>query len=183
MILQLNHLQGKAAAATQEVIETLYSLLAEEHIDQGARLRIQLDWLQYKKNFREVLLITEGREPGEEAAPFMHIQVDTRQVVPGCLKPEMQRAMFQSKLRSKRGFEAGRSTEAERLALEDFRPFRSSIALLAPPQGLGVRDGQGIRGGPAGPAVRCQPSGRCGRRRSRLLDPAARFGEQAEVAA
>src|SRR3974390_2009908 len=117
MILQLNHLQGKAAAATQEVIETLYSLLAEEHIDQGefARLRIQLDWLQYKKNFRDVVLITEGREPGGAAAPFLHIQVDTRQVTPGCLKPEMQRAMFQSKLRSKTRFEAG-AAEAERLA-------------------------------------------------------------------
>ena len=129
MILQLNHLQGKAAAATEEVIETLHSLLAEEHIDQGefARLRIQLDWLQYKKNFREVVLITEGREPGNEGAHFMHIQVDTRQVVPGCLKPEMQRAMLQSKLRSKTSF-AARPAEAERLALEDFRQFRSSIA-------------------------------------------------------
>ena len=129
MILQLNHLQGKAAAATQEVIETLYSLLAEEHIDQGefARLRIQLDWLQYKKNFREVVLITEGREPGNEGAHFMHIQVDTRQVVPGCLKPEMQRAMLQAKLRSKTSF-AARPAESERLALEDFRQFRSSIA-------------------------------------------------------
>ncbi|MBV8731671.1 MAG: hypothetical protein JO336_17840 [Acidobacteriia bacterium] len=139
MILQLNHLQGKAAAATQEVIETLYSLLAEGHIDSGefARLRIQLDWLQYKKNFRHVVLVTEGVEPGAEPAPFMHIQIDTRQVVPGCLKPEMQCAMLQAKARSNAASKTSVSlfsrTEAqpsapERLPLEEFKPFRSSIA-------------------------------------------------------
>jgi hypothetical protein len=68
MILQMNHLHGKAAAATQDVIETLYSLLEEGHIEQSefARLRIQLDWLQYKKNFREVVLVTQGQEAGDK---------------------------------------------------------------------------------------------------------------------
>jgi hypothetical protein len=137
MILQLNHLQGKAAAATQEVIETLYSLLTEGHIDSGefARLRIQLDWLQYKKNFRDVVLVTEGTEPGEEPAPFMHIQVDTRQVVSGCLKPEMHRAMLLAKARSAAPMSPSlmsrtlpEDTEPDRLPLEEFKSFRSSIA-------------------------------------------------------
>jgi hypothetical protein len=134
MILQLNHLQGKATAATQEVIETLYSLLADGHIEPGefARLRIQLDWLQYKKNFRDVVLVTQGNEPGDEPAPFMHIQIDTRQVVAGCLKPEMQRAMLLSKAQSRVGSLSAPGASAfpapERLPLEDFKPFRSSIA-------------------------------------------------------
>jgi hypothetical protein len=124
MILQLNHLQGKAAGATQEVIETLYAMLAEGHIEPNefARLRIQLDWLQYKKNFREVVLITPDKEPSGVAAPILHIQVDTRQVVPGCLKPEMMRAMIRQ--RPRRGMEPAE----ENLPLEDFKPFRSSIA-------------------------------------------------------
>jgi hypothetical protein len=128
MILQLNHLQGKAAAATQEVIETLYSLLAEGHIEPGefARLRIQLDWLQYKKNFRDVVLVTEGIDPGAESSPFTHIQIDTRQVVPGCLKPALQRAMLQAKMRSSRTEPL--DSAPERLPLEEFKPFRSSIA-------------------------------------------------------
>jgi hypothetical protein len=119
MILQLNHLQGKAAAATQDVIETLYSLLEEGHIEQNefARLRIQLDWLQYKKNFREVVLVTQGQEAGDNPSPIMHVQVDTRQVVPGCLRPAMMRAMLR----------AG-APEQDRLPLEDFKPFRLSIA-------------------------------------------------------
>jgi hypothetical protein len=123
MILQLNHLQGKAAAATQEVTEALYGLLAEGAIEESefASLRIQLDWLQYKKNFREVVLITPGHEAGESHSPIRHVQVDTRQVVPGCLKPEMLRAMLRSKSNTAEFGE-------DRLTLEDFKPFRSSIA-------------------------------------------------------
>jgi hypothetical protein len=133
MILQLNHLQGKAAAATQEVIETLYTLLAEGHLEPAefARLRIQLDWLQYKKNFREVVLVTEGREAGDQPAPFMHIQVDTRQVVPGCLKGEMQRAILRARMRASSPSALARTEPADspdRLPLEEFKPFRSSIA-------------------------------------------------------
>lgn len=126
MILQLNHLQGKAAAATQEVTEALYALLAEGHIDQNefAQLRIQLDWLQYKKNFREVVLVTEGRGSGDGAEPFLNVQVDTRQVTPGCLKPEMLRALMRAMPRRKSTAAPGE----DRLPLEDFKPFRSSIA-------------------------------------------------------
>ncbi len=124
MILQLNHLQGKAAGATQEVIETLYTMLAEGHIEPNefARLRIQLDWLQYKKNFREVVLVTPDKEPGGDEAPILHIQVDTRQVVSGCLRPAMMRAMMHRKPR--RGMEPAE----ENLPLEEFKPFRNSIA-------------------------------------------------------
>ena len=124
MILQLNHLQGKAAGATQEVIETLYSMLAEGHIEQNefARLRIQLDWLQYKKNFREVVLVTPGKDPADDNAPILQMQVDTRQVVSGCLKPAMMRAMIRRKPRG------GMEPAEENLPLEEFKPFRSSIA-------------------------------------------------------
>jgi hypothetical protein len=124
MILQLNHLQGKAAGATQEVIETLYTMMAEGHLEPSefARLRIQLDWLQYKKNFREVVLVTPDKEPGGDESPILHIQVDTRQVVPGCLKPAMMRAMMCHRPRR------GKEPAEENLPLEEFKPFRHSIA-------------------------------------------------------
>jgi len=124
MILQLNHLQGKAAGASQEVIETLYAMLAEGHIEPNefARLRIQLDWLQYKKNFREVVLVTPDKEPGREDAPFLQMQVDTRQVVPGCLKPAVMRALIRHQPK------AGMGPAEENLPLEEFKPFRSSLA-------------------------------------------------------
>jgi len=50
MILKLNHLKVKAAAATQSVIEAVYALVEEGLIDQGqfARLQVELDWLKKK---------------------------------------------------------------------------------------------------------------------------------------
>jgi hypothetical protein len=65
MILKLNHLQGKGAGATaQDVIGALYSLLEEGQIekDQFARLQVELDWIQYKQNFREVARKPETEE-------------------------------------------------------------------------------------------------------------------------
>ncbi len=56
MILQLNHLQRKpAAATTQDVVGAIYSLLEEGHLEQPqfAHLRVHLDWIQYRQNFRE----------------------------------------------------------------------------------------------------------------------------------
>lgn len=132
MILNLNHLHGKSAAANaQSVVETMYALLEEGLIEQSqfARLRIQLDWIQYKQNFRDVVSVVEcrpredfGRAGGEQT--IMDIHVDTRQVVPGpgCLRKEMLRAMARA-----RGAEAA-SPEPDRIVLEDFNTFRRSIA-------------------------------------------------------
>lgn len=126
MILNLNHLHGKSAAANaQSVVETLYALLAEGLIEQNqfARLRIQLDWIQYKQNFRELVSVVEcSNDRGEQT--IMDIHVDTRQVVPGpgCLRKELLRAMA----RTRSG--AQESPAPEGIALEDFTTFRRSIA-------------------------------------------------------
>ena len=86
----------KAAATTaQDVIGTIYTLLEEGHIDQHqfARLQIELDWIQYKQNFREVVIATHGYNQQGEQVPIMDVHVDTRQVVPGCLRAELLRAI------------------------------------------------------------------------------------------
>src|SRR5712691_3306442 len=123
MILKLNHLQGKAAAATaQDVIGALYSLLDEGHIEpaQFARLQIELDWIQYKHNFREVVTATQGYDAQGEQVPLMDLHVDTRQVVPGCLRAEMLRALARVNLEGPR-------SDQDRLPLEDFQSLRTSI--------------------------------------------------------
>jgi hypothetical protein len=109
MILQLNHFNSKAAAATtQSVVDTLYKLLEEGHIDhaQFCRLNVQLDWIQYKQNFRDV--VTASRSAG-----VMDLRIDTRQVAPDSLRDEMLRAM---------------SDAETSIPLEDFKSFRNSIA-------------------------------------------------------
>ncbi len=127
MILNLNHLHGKSVAtnAHERGGKTMYALLEEGLIEQSqfARLRIQLDWIQYKQNFREVVSVVECRnEWGEQS--IMDIHVDTRQVVPGpgCLRKEMLRAMARA-----RG-SAQEAVEPDRIFLEEFKTFRRSIA-------------------------------------------------------
>ena len=125
MILNLNHLHAKSAAANaQAVVETLYALLEEGLIEQSqfARLRIQLDWIQYKQNFREVVSVAENRDD-RGGQTIMDIHVDTRQVVAGCLRQEILRAMARA-LSS----ESEREAAQDRIVLEDFKSFRHSIA-------------------------------------------------------
>ena len=72
MILKLNHLKVKAAATTQRVIETVYALVEEGLMDQGqfARLQVELDWIQYKSNFREAVTATQGYNSFGQPAPI-----------------------------------------------------------------------------------------------------------------
>jgi hypothetical protein len=120
MQLQINHLNAKAAAITPIVMEALNQLVAEGHIDQAhfARLRVQLDWVQYKQNFREIVGVTRVEESGARAS-FTEMRIDTRQVVPETLHAEMLRALASSDPDSKR---------EDKIPLEDFKSFRKSIA-------------------------------------------------------
>ncbi len=123
MILKLNHLQGQAAATTaEEAIKTICALMEEGHLkkDQFARLQIELDWIQYKQNFREVVIATHGYRANGEPGPIMDVHVDTRQVVPGCLRVEFLKALARA---NSNGSQAPR----DRLPLEDFRSLRHSI--------------------------------------------------------
>ena len=122
MNLQLNHLNAKAAAITPMVVEALNQLVEDGHIDaaQFATLQVQLDWVQYKQNFREVVSVARiGRTSGDSATPVTEMRIDTRQVTPENLRPEMLRAMAVT--------DPAKSAE-DRIPLEDFKSFRYSIA-------------------------------------------------------
>ena len=96
MILKLNHLQGKAAApAAHEVTSTIYSLLEEGRIDQHqfAHLQVELDWVQYKLNFRDPVVAISGSSGPGEPSRLMEVRVDTRQVIPGAFRQDMLRAL------------------------------------------------------------------------------------------
>ncbi len=113
MILKLNHLNAKATAATQAVIEAVYAMVAEGQLDKGrfARLQVELDWIQYKQNFRDVVTATHGLSCNGSAPPLMDLHVDTRQVVPGRLRADMEEALHPH----------------ARVHLEDFCSMRHSI--------------------------------------------------------
>jgi hypothetical protein len=125
MHLQLNHLNGKtAAASTRDVVETLYTLLEEGHIEpaQFAHLQVQLDWIQYKQNFREMVTASRSSKPrGAHPSAILDLRVDTRQLSPGSLRAEMLRAMASSNA------EGPESPGGDKIPLEDFVSLRQSI--------------------------------------------------------
>ena len=130
MILQVNHLNGKAAAATTPVIvEALNKLVEEGHIDpaQFANLQVQLDWVQYKQNFREVVSVSRARSKGEHLPPRMDMRIDTRQVTPENLRAEMLRAMAAADP-DRTPPQAAELQSQDRILLEDFKSLRFSIA-------------------------------------------------------
>jgi hypothetical protein len=127
MILQLNHLQGKqAAASAQDVVSAVYSLREEGYLDdsQFANLRVHLDWVQYRQNFREVVAVTQCVNHRGETSPLMEIHVDARQVVPGALREQLLCAVAGA---SPATHGESRRTP-ERVYLEEFGSFRNSIA-------------------------------------------------------
>ncbi len=127
MILQLNHLQGKqAGASAQDVVSAVYSLLQDGHLDESqfANLRVHLDWVQYRQNFREVVAVTQCVNDRGETSPLMEIRVDARQVVPGALREQLLCAVAGANPGAHG--ESGRTPE--RIYLEEFGSFRNSIA-------------------------------------------------------
>jgi len=123
MILQINHLQkSPAAAAARDLIDTLLSLCEEGHLrrSQLARLRIQLDWIQYRSSFRETVMVAPcGNARGEEAA-LLDVHVNTRQVGQESLREDILRAILRSVQPA--------PVDAGQVVLEDFCSFRSSMA-------------------------------------------------------
>jgi len=128
MILQINHQQkNPAAAAAHDLIETLFTLLEEGHLDQRqlARLRIHLDWIQYRSSFREAVIAVPCGSPHAEETALLDVHVNTRQIVQESLRADILRAVLHA---TQGHLSPGASAEADGVALEDFCSFRSSIA-------------------------------------------------------
>jgi len=122
MILQLNHLHRKpAASTTQEVVDTLYALLEEGRLEreQFARLRVHLDWIQYRQNFREcVMAIGSTNDPRGECSS-LEVHIDMRQVTSGALREAILPTMPSGDVPA---------PAQDAVFLEEFKSFRESIA-------------------------------------------------------
>src|ERR1700736_689841 len=97
MILQLNHLPRKpSAASAQDVVDTLQALLEEGHLEpeQFANLRVHLDWIQYRQNFREPVSVISCANEGGASLPFLEVHIDIRQIAPGILRAELLKAFL-----------------------------------------------------------------------------------------
>jgi len=122
MILQLNHLHRKpAASTTQEVVDTLYALLEEGRLEkeQFARLRVHLDWIQYRQNFRECVMTLHPTNDPRGEVSSLEVHIDMRQVTPGALHDAILQTMPSAD---------GLARHQDAVFLEEFKSFRESIA-------------------------------------------------------
>ena len=110
------------AELTGHVVASLATLLQQGQIDARtlSTLRIHLDWIQYRANFRDPVIVRRAIDAEGRLLPLAEIAIDLRQMEPERLTPLLADA--HKALR-------GRSVEAEHapLPLDDFGPLRDSL--------------------------------------------------------
>src|SRR6266850_1537666 len=81
MILHVNHVRPGHAKLAGDVVATLLSLLEDGRIQSSIlqNLDVHLDWIQYKTNFREPIILRKAVR-NDELLPMIEIAVDLRQI-------------------------------------------------------------------------------------------------------
>ncbi len=120
MILHVNYLPQARKAAAKEVVPTLFNLLEEGQADPNlqAHLRVHLDWIQYRHNFREAVTVRRTLTGRGEPLPPVELAIDVRQARLETFREELIRA-----------FDLIRSTGdlSDGVILEPFGVCRSSV--------------------------------------------------------
>jgi hypothetical protein len=96
MIVHLNFRPTAGGADASRIVTALFGLL-----DQGGRidpellphLRVHLDWLQYKANFREPVSVRRGADAGGAPLPLAEVAIDVRQARPERLGEDLTAAL------------------------------------------------------------------------------------------
>lgn len=111
------------AELTSRVIGPLTLLLEESGLEAEtvAALRIHLDWVQYKTNFRDPVMVRRAVNQHEQLLPLAEIAIDLRHVDAARLPEQLAAAV-----RTLRGQAPVDGTEAP-LVLDGFKPWRDSI--------------------------------------------------------
>ena len=113
MILHINFLPDPRTRAAS-LVGDLLSVLEQAPPDPRvlARLRVHLDWIQYRHNFREPVCVRRAIDCRGAPAPLVELAIDARQATRELL-PEALAAAF--------------GPEPARVPLEPFGPGRSSM--------------------------------------------------------
>jgi len=111
------------AELSGRVVESLATLLQEGQVDQRtlSTLHIHLDWIQYRANFRDAIVVRRAFDAAGKVLPLAEIAIDLRQVEAGRLTVQLAEA--QRKLR-RRPLPAG---EDGPLVLGEYGPLRDSM--------------------------------------------------------
>jgi hypothetical protein len=128
MILHVNHIppggpeQGILAERSADIVRTLLGLVADGVIEPRLvpSLRVHLDWIQYKANFREPVLVRRAADRSGGALALAELAVDLRRVDPATLGEALARALRGAADPLEEGPAGG-------VALETWTPVRDSV--------------------------------------------------------
>lgn len=128
MILHVNHIppggpeQGILAERSADIVRTLLGLVADGVIEPRLvpSLRVHLDWIQYKANFREPVLVRRAADRSGGALALAELAVDLRRVDPAALGEALARALRGAADPLEEG-------PAGAVALETWTPIRDSV--------------------------------------------------------
>jgi hypothetical protein len=131
VILHVNHLGPEGAAlpalgeTAGEVIRTLLALLGEERPDPRVMsgLRVHLDWIQYRANFRDPVTVRRAADPRGAGPPLAEIALDLRRVEPASLRDALEAALRD--LATEPALEP--AADGGRLHLDAWAPLRDSL--------------------------------------------------------
>jgi hypothetical protein len=121
MILHVNHLAPGLVARASETLATLLALVEGGDSDPRhlAGLRIHLDWVQYRANFREPVMLRRATDTEGRPMALAEIAVDLRQTSAAEAGEGLRRAL------ASLGAEA--AEDSGRLYLEDWTPLRDAL--------------------------------------------------------
>ncbi len=127
MILHFNHIsRGKSAKSLGEltglVTASLTTLAESGAIDPKLlrALRVHLDWIHYKTNFREPVTVRRTTMPAGEPGPLAEIAIDLRQANPETLSSRIAHALAKAHV-------ANAAHDEDGVYLDGFVPWRESI--------------------------------------------------------
>lgn len=129
MIIQSNYAPSAVpkdtdvAGLISTITGSLTSLLESHGLatDDATAPRVHLDWLQYKTNFRDPVMVRRAVDLRDQLLPLSEIAIDLRQVDRATLQEQLAAAVT----RLAAGFDA--DGDHGRFYLDGFKPWRSSV--------------------------------------------------------
>jgi len=121
MILHVNYLGTGVAAPAGAAVASILAAVDQSGLDAQvlARLRVHLDWIQYRANFRDPVTVRHAADAGGQPLSLAELAIDLRQTSGDELREVLARALTSI------GPDPPRD---ERVYLGDFTPLRDSVA-------------------------------------------------------
>jgi len=128
VIVHINHISLKGKTAKKSQLGELASLVAGSLVDLvesgqldsrvAPSLRVHLDWIQYKTNFRDPVIVRRTTDANGRSLPLAEVAIDLRQC---------QAEMLPRQLADAARLVSPNATGDGRFYLTEYRPFRDCI--------------------------------------------------------